>query len=114
MGVVDQAGVTMTEIVASIKRVTDIMSEISAASIEQSSGVAQVGDAVSQMDRATQHSTVLVEQSATAAESLKQQAQQLVDAVAVFRFSHRDSSDVPRAYHERSAKVLLSLPVTAA
>ncbi len=82
---VDQAGSTMQEIVASIKRVSDIIGEISAASAEQSSGVAQVGQAVTQMDQATQQNAALVEQSAAAAESLKQQAQQLVQAVAVFK-----------------------------
>ena len=87
-GLVDQAGSTMQEIVASIKRVSDIIGEISAASVEQSSGVAQVGDAVSQMDQATQQNAALVEQSAAAAESLKQQAQQLVQAVAVFKVDH--------------------------
>jgi methyl-accepting chemotaxis protein len=84
---VDQAGATMTEIVSSIKRVTDIMGEISAASTEQSAGVAQIGEAVSQMDQATQQNAALVEESAAAAESLKQQAQQLVQAVAVFRLN---------------------------
>ncbi len=83
----DQAGVTMHEIVNSIRRVTDIMGEISAASIEQSSGVAQVGQAVSQMDQATQQNSALVEESAAAAESLKQQAQQLLQAVAVFKLA---------------------------
>ena len=81
---VDQAGVTMTEVVASIKRVTDIMGEISAASTEQSAGVSQVGEAVTQMDQATQQNAALVEESAAAAESLKMQAQQMVQAVAVF------------------------------
>jgi methyl-accepting chemotaxis protein-1 (serine sensor receptor) len=85
---VDQAGVTMAEIVTSIKRVTDIMGEISAASAEQSAGVAQVGEAVSQMDQATQQNAALVEESAAAAESLKEQAQQLVSAVAVFKLGH--------------------------
>jgi methyl-accepting chemotaxis protein-1 (serine sensor receptor) len=82
---VDQAGVTMAEIVGSIRRVTDIMGEISAASVEQSSGVSQVGEAVGQMDQATQQNAALVEESAAAAESLKGQAQALVQAVAVFR-----------------------------
>jgi methyl-accepting chemotaxis protein len=82
---VDQAGATMAEVVGSIRRVTDIMGEISAASIEQSAGVGQVGDAVSQMDRVTQQNAALVEESAAAAESLKSQAQQLVQAVAVFK-----------------------------
>ena len=82
---VDQAGVTMNEVVNAIKRVTDIMGEISTASSEQSAGVAQVGEAVSQMDRATQQNAALVEESAAAAESLKNQAQQLVQAVSVFK-----------------------------
>ncbi|WP_128000885.1 methyl-accepting chemotaxis protein [Piscinibacter defluvii] len=85
---VDEAGTTMAEIVHSIQRVTDIMGEISSASVEQSSGVAQVGQAVNQMDQATQQNAALVEQSAAAAEGLKGQARQLVDAVAVFRLSH--------------------------
>ncbi len=82
---VDRAGSTMTEVVGAIKRVTDIMGEISAASIEQSQGVSQVGEAVSQMDQVTQQNAALVEESAAAAESLKQQAQQLVSAVALFK-----------------------------
>jgi methyl-accepting chemotaxis protein len=84
---VDQAGVTMTEIVTAIKRVTDIMGEISAASTEQSAGVAQVGEAISQMDKATQQNAALVEESAAAAEGLKTQAQQMVQAVAVFKLN---------------------------
>ena len=84
---VDQAGATMTEVVGSIRRVTDIMGEISAASTEQSAGVSQVGEAVTQMDQATQQNAALVEQSAAAAESLKAQAQQLVQAVAVFKLA---------------------------
>jgi hypothetical protein len=84
---VGEAGATMTEVVASIRRVTDIMGEISAASNEQSAGVAQVGEAVTQMDRATQQNAALVEESAAAAESLKQQAQQLVQGVAVFKLA---------------------------
>ena len=84
---VDQAGATMTEVVTSIKRVTDIMCEISAASSEQSAGVAQIGEAITQMDQATQQNAALVEQSAAAAESLKGQAQHLVQAVAVFTLS---------------------------
>ncbi|MBT9610377.1 MAG: methyl-accepting chemotaxis protein, partial [Aquabacterium sp.] len=84
---VDQAGMTMSEIVNSIKRVTDIMGEISEASTEQSAGVAQVGEAVSQMDQATQQNAALVEESAAAAESLKGQAQQLVQAVVVFKLA---------------------------
>jgi aerotaxis receptor len=84
---VDQAGATMNEIVTSIRRVTEIAGEISIASAEQSAGVAQVGEAVSQMDQATQKNAALVEQSAAAAESLKQQAQLLLYAVAAFEQS---------------------------
>ena len=84
---VDQAGATMTEVVSSIKRVTDIMGEISAASNEQAMGVAQVGEAVTQMDQATQQNAALVEEMAAAASSLKSQAQELVQTVAVFKLA---------------------------
>ncbi len=82
---VDQAGATMSEVVNSIKRVTDIMDEISNASSEQSAGVVQVGQAITQMDQATQQNAALVEQSAAAAQSLRVQAEQLIQAVAVFK-----------------------------
>ncbi|MFZ4289680.1 methyl-accepting chemotaxis protein [Variovorax sp. HJSM1_2] len=85
---VDQAGTTMQEIVASVKRVSDIMGEISAASSEQSTGVSQVGDAVNQMDQATQQNAALVEESAAAASHLRSQAVELVNAVAVFHLGH--------------------------
>ncbi|APW42461.1 methyl-accepting chemotaxis protein [Rhodoferax saidenbachensis] len=103
---VDQAGSTMQEIVDSVKRVSDIMGEISAASAEQSTGVGQVGDAVSQMDHATQQNAALVEESAAAATSLQMQAEQLVQAVAVFRFAQqalavRSESAVPYIGPER-------------
>jgi methyl-accepting chemotaxis protein len=81
---VDAAGVTMTEVVSSIQRVTDIMGEISAASNEQSAGVSQVSEAVAQMDQATQQNAALVEEMAAAASTLHQQAQDMVAAVAVF------------------------------
>jgi methyl-accepting chemotaxis protein len=82
---VDQAGKTMDEIVASVKRVTDIMSEITAASQEQSSGIEQVNQAITQMDEVTQQNAALVEEAAAAAESLEEQAQRLAQAVSVFR-----------------------------
>ena len=75
----------MSEVVSSIKRVTDIVGEISAASNEQSLGVAQVGEAVSQMDQATQQNAALVEEMAAAASSLKSKAQELVQVVAAFK-----------------------------
>ena len=81
---VGQAGTTMSEVVNSIRRVTDIMGEISAASSEQSAGVSQVGEAVTQMDQTTQQNAALVEEMAAAASSLSSQAQDLVQTVAVF------------------------------
>ena len=82
---VDRAGTTMQEIVLSIRRVTDIVGEISSASAAQSNGVCQVAQTVTQMDQATQQNAALVEQSAAAAQSLREQSQQLVQAVAVFK-----------------------------
>ena len=84
---VDKAGATMTEVVTAIRRVTDIMGEISAASSEQSAGVGQVGEAVTQMDQATQQNAALVEEMAAAAASLNTQAGELVQAVAVFKLA---------------------------
>jgi hypothetical protein len=82
---VDQAGATMSEVVTSIKRVTDIMGEIASASTEQSLGVSQVGEAVAQMDQVTQQNAALVEEMAAAASSLKSQAEDLVGVVASFK-----------------------------
>ena len=87
---VDRAGATMTEVVNSIRRVTDIMGEISTASVEQSSGVLQIGEAVMQMDQATQQNAALVEEMAAAASSLKGQAQELVQVVATFKLNPED------------------------
>ena len=103
---VDKAGATMTEVVSAIRRVTDIVGEISAASSEQSAGVAQVGEAVTQMDQATQQNAALVEQSAAAADSLKTQAQQLVDAVAVFRLLPGEGHDAITPGPDRHARRL--------
>ncbi|WP_205854945.1 methyl-accepting chemotaxis protein [Piscinibacter defluvii] len=89
---VDQAGQTMNEVVTSIRRVTDIVGEISSASVEQSSGVSQVGEAVGQMDQVTQQNAALVEESAAAAESLKTQAGALVQVVSVFKLAHASSA----------------------
>ena len=84
---VDQAGATMNEVVAAIRRVTDIMAEISAASSEQSQGVSQIGEAITNMDQTTQQNAALVEEMAAAASSLKSQAQDLVESVAVFKLA---------------------------
>ena len=81
---VDQAGATMSEVVASVKRVTDIMGDITSASDQQSLGIEEVNRAVTQMDQATQQNAALVEQSAAAAGSLQSQAAALVDVVGNF------------------------------
>jgi methyl-accepting chemotaxis protein-1 (serine sensor receptor) len=81
----DQTGATMGEVVASIKRVVDLMGEISTASTEQSQGVSQVGEAITQMDQVTQQNAALVEEMAAAASSLKGQAAELVRAVSIFK-----------------------------
>ena len=94
---VDRAGTTMTEVVSSIRRVTDLMGEISAASNEQSLGVSQVGEAVTQMDQVTQQNAALVEEMAAAASSLKSQAQELVQVVAVFKLAGNASRQGIRA-----------------
>ena len=84
-GVAVAVGSMMGDVLGSIKRVTDVVAEISAASVEQSAGVAQVGEAVMRMDKATQSNAVLVQQSAAAADSMHTQAQKLVAAMTVFR-----------------------------
>ncbi|MDI9237444.1 methyl-accepting chemotaxis protein [Lysobacter sp. LF1] len=85
---VDQAGRTMADIVTSVRKVTDIIADISAASQEQSSGIEQVNNAITQMDEGTQQNAALVEQASAAARSLEQQSEQLVHTVAVFRLAH--------------------------
>jgi methyl-accepting chemotaxis protein len=84
---VDQAGTTMQQVVTSIQRVSDIVGEISGASVEQSAGVGQVGDAINQMDQTTQQNAALVEESAAAATSLKTQARHLLQAVERFKLA---------------------------
>ena len=91
---VDRAGQTIQNIVSSVQRLADIVGEISSASREQSSGISQVGEAVTQLDRATQQNAALVEESAAASESLKVQAQSLLDAVASFKLDARQQAAV--------------------
>ena len=115
---VDKAGVTMTEVVNSIRRVTDIMGEISAASNEQALGVAQVGEAVTHMDQATQQNAALVEQMAAAASSLKSQADDLVHVVDTFKTGDTPSSTarVPMRSHapvKAGVKAAMRAPAVA-
>ena len=104
---VDRAGTTMVEIVSQVKRVSDLIGEISASSEEQSRGISQIGDAVNQLDQVTQQNAALVEESAAAAESLKHQAQQLATTVAGFKLdagSHaRPSPSAPSVPVKRFA-----------
>jgi methyl-accepting chemotaxis protein len=88
---VGKAGATMAEIVQQVKRVSDLIGEISSVAIEQSSGLGQVNEAVAQMDQVTQQNAALVEQSAAAASSLRDQAGNLARAVSVFRLSEHGS-----------------------
>lgn len=110
---VDTAGATMHEIVDSIRRVTEVVGEISNASSEQGHGVAQVGEAITHIDQATQQNAALVEESAAAAESLNRQAQELVDSVAIFRTTKAiasSGSNVPLQRHlQRSQRGSLRL-----
>jgi methyl-accepting chemotaxis protein len=92
---VDRAGKTMADIVEAIKRVSDLVAGISTASVEQSTGIQQVGAAIGQMDQVTQQNAALVEQSAAAAESLRVQAQQLVAAVALFKLADAQGNGTP-------------------
>jgi methyl-accepting chemotaxis protein len=89
---VDQAGSTMDEVVASVKRVTDLISEIAAASEEQRSGIEQVSQAVGHMDEVTQQNAALVEEAAAASEAMQEQALRLSQTVAVFQL---DASHAP-------------------
>jgi methyl-accepting chemotaxis protein len=87
---VGNAGRTMSDIVTQVRRVNEMLSEISQATSEQTTGIGQVNDAVSQLDLVTQQNAALVEESAAAAESLRQQAARLVSAVGVFRLRDRE------------------------
>ncbi|RFO97874.1 methyl-accepting chemotaxis protein [Rhodoferax lacus] len=106
----DRAGATMAEVVGSIRRVTDIMGEITAASNEQANGVSQVGAAVAQIDTATQQNAALVEQMAAASGSLKAQAEELVDAVAVFTLEGHQQAGRPMARVQQASAALSAAP----
>jgi methyl-accepting chemotaxis protein len=89
---VDQAGATMGEIVDSVKRVTDIMGEIMSASQEQTAGIEQINQAISQMDQVTQQNASLVEEAAAASESMQQQAGKLAQVVSVFTLAGKQGA----------------------
>jgi methyl-accepting chemotaxis protein len=107
---VDQAGLTMGEVVASVRHVTDIMGEIAAASREQETGIGQINQAISEMDDATQQNAALVEEAAAAAQSLQEQAGNLGQVVGVFKLAGMHALGAPRAVRSvapapRKAKV---------
>jgi len=112
---VDDAGSTMQEVVASVRRVTDIMGEITAASQEQTTGIEQINQAVIQMDSVTQQNAALVEQAAAAAASLQHQAGSLAQVVGVFKLHHSDALHVlPTTPNQVPPKVAVStLPQNA-
>jgi methyl-accepting chemotaxis protein len=103
---VSQAGETMNEIVSSVQRVTDIMGGITTAAAEQSDGIAQVNAAISQLDQMTQQNAALVEESAAAASSMKDQAQSLAGLVATFKLE--EHAGKPAAKFSAPAKNMLS------
>jgi len=130
---VGQAGVTMDEVVASVKRVTDIMSEISNASQEQSAGIEQVNRSIIEMDSMTQQNAALVEEAAAAAQSLQDQANELAHVVSVFKLVEGEQAHVvqhsvletapaaapapvakPKPVAARPAKAALKRPAPAA
>jgi methyl-accepting chemotaxis protein len=100
---VNQAGSTMDEIVASVKRVTDIMAEIASATQEQDSGIEQINQAISEMDTVTQQNAALVEEAAAAAESLQDQAGSLAQLVSVFKLAG-DTQQAPRAASQATGR----------
>ena len=115
---VDRAGSTMDEVVNAIRGVTDIVGRISAASREQSTGIGQVSEAVTQMDRVTQQNAALVEESAAAAESLKTQSAQLLDVVAFFRLqaggAKASPEQAPQRAPQRATQQAPAAPASAA
>jgi methyl-accepting chemotaxis protein len=106
---VDEAGQTMDLIVTSIKQVADIMGEITAATQEQSNGIEEVNQAITQMDEMTQQNAALVEEAAAAAESMQEQAQKLAQAVSIFKLSHDDGRRRPAV----AAPVVRAAPAAA-
>ena len=108
---VTEAGTTMQDLVSQVRRVTDLLGEIASATVEQSSGIGLVNNAVTQLDEMTQQNAALVEQSAAAAASLRSQAEQLAQAIAIFKLGRSESSKAIAAA-QASAKAVV--PVKAA
>jgi methyl-accepting chemotaxis protein len=105
---VGQAGVTMEEVVSSVKRVTDIMSDIAAASAEQSAGIEQVNQSIIEMDSMTQQNASLVEEAAAAAQSLQDQAGELARVVSIFKLAEEEEQS-----HSVAALAVAAAPAAA-
>jgi len=112
---VGQAGVTMDEVVASVKRVTDIMSEIANASAEQSAGIEQVNLSIIEMDSMTQQNAALVEEAAAAAQSLQDQASELARVVSIFKLTEGEQyqADTPVAAAPATSTAVVVRPAAA-
>ena len=111
---VEHAGMTMNEVVESVRRVTDIVGEISSASREQSDGITQVNNAIAQMDQVTQQNAALVEQAAAAAQSLQTQAMTLANAVSIFKIDADQLSKLASAPAAKPAVSSKAAPVSTA
>ena len=111
---VNEAGATMGEVVESVRRVTDIMSEITAASQEQTDGIEQINQAVMQMDQVTQQNAALVEEAAAAAESLQDQASNLLQVVSVFKLDGNALALSPASKKVVATRATASKPVVPA
>ncbi len=107
---VGEAGSTMSDIVSQVRKVADLIGEISAATVEQTSGIGQVSDAVNQLDQVTQQNAALVEESAAAADSLKQQAERLVEAVSIFKLRQGATAEVIHRVSTTSHATVKALP----
>jgi methyl-accepting chemotaxis protein len=107
---VGQAGVTMDEVVASVKRVTDIMGEIANASQEQSAGIAQVNLSIIEMDSMTQQNAALVEEAAAAAQSLQDQASELAHVVSIFKLVEGEEPQIAAPSHSLALAPAASAP----
>jgi methyl-accepting chemotaxis protein len=111
---VTKAGTTMEEIVSGIGRVTDIMGEISAASMEQNQGVSQVCEAIFTMDQATQQNAALVEEMAAGATSLREESTQLVQAMAAFKLDDLQGQHAAPVVLRKAPSRLVAVPKTKA
>jgi methyl-accepting chemotaxis protein len=111
---VDQAGDTMMEIVDSVKRVTDIMAEISTASNEQTAGIEQVNEAIGRMDQVVQQNAVMVEQATAASNALESQAEKLSDVVSIFKLNDMPSAQLRRPVVKQATVKLAHKPVAPA